>query len=86
MMQRDYRLRFYNNDTALGMSEEPVLDSQGQLIGIHGRAAGNRESGKMGINLGIPNAGRKQLRQLQSASVKPQTRDKIGRINRQQRS
>jgi S1-C subfamily serine protease len=44
----------YNNATAPGMSGGPVFDANGRLIGIHGRAAGNQEIGKVGINLGIP--------------------------------
>jgi tetratricopeptide (TPR) repeat protein len=44
----------YSNSTSPGMSGGPVLDAQGQLIGIHGRASGNQDSGKVGLNLGIP--------------------------------
>ncbi|NJM68031.1 MAG: tetratricopeptide repeat protein [Acaryochloris sp. RU_4_1] len=44
----------YGNNTAPGMSGGPVLDANGRLIGIHGRAAGDQERGKVGINLGIP--------------------------------
>ena len=44
----------YGNNTAPGMSGGPVLNADGQLVGIHGRAAGNQTSGKVGINLGIP--------------------------------
>jgi|GEM_PF-3573773 len=44
----------YGNNTAPGMSGGPVLDSNSQLVGIHGRASGNQTSGKVGINLGIP--------------------------------
>jgi S1-C subfamily serine protease len=44
----------YGNSTAPGMSGGPVLDNKGLVVGIHGRAAGNKISGKVGINLGIP--------------------------------
>jgi tetratricopeptide (TPR) repeat protein len=44
----------YGNATAPGMSGGPVIDANGLVIGIHGRAAGNEVSGKVGINLGIP--------------------------------
>jgi len=53
----------YTNITRSGMSGGPVFNSQGQLIGIHGRAEGeaiyNPDSGnlvavKSGFNLGIP--------------------------------
>jgi hypothetical protein len=37
-----------------GMSGGPIFDGNGRVIGIHGRAAGNADMGKVGINLGIP--------------------------------
>jgi tetratricopeptide (TPR) repeat protein len=46
----------YSNPTAPGMSGGPVFNANGQVIGIHGRAAGNQDIGKVGINLGIPTA------------------------------
>jgi serine protease Do len=44
----------YNNATGPGMSGGAIFNNSGQLVGVHGRAAGNSESGKIGINLGIP--------------------------------
>lgn len=48
----------YTNVTKAGMSGGPILNENGQLIGVHGRAAGSRlDDGteiKQGFNLGIP--------------------------------
>lgn len=44
----------YSNSTAPGMSGGAVINNQGKVVGIHGRAEGNDLSGKVGINLGIP--------------------------------
>ncbi len=47
----------YNNNTREGMSGGPILNEQGQVIGIHGRAEGTEIQGervKAGFNLGIP--------------------------------
>ncbi|UJB68015.1 SUMF1/EgtB/PvdO family nonheme iron enzyme [Acaryochloris sp. 'Moss Beach'] len=47
----------YTAVTKAGMSGGPVLDREGRLIGIHGRAAGQRLQQvriKDGLNLGIP--------------------------------
>lgn len=47
----------YTAVTKTGMSGGPILDQEGQLIGIHGRAAGRRLQQlqiKDGLNLGIP--------------------------------
>ncbi|MCM1981792.1 tetratricopeptide repeat protein [Lyngbya confervoides] len=51
---RDGYELLYDNSTGPGMSGGPIFNRQGQIIGIHGRAAGNPFSGKVGINLGIP--------------------------------
>jgi S1-C subfamily serine protease len=51
--QDGYEL-MYNNATGPGMSGGAIFNNNGQLVGIHGRAAGNAERGKTGINLGIP--------------------------------
>jgi serine protease Do len=51
--QDGYEL-MYNNATGPGMSGGAIFNNSGQLVGIHGRAAGNTERGKTGINLGIP--------------------------------
>lgn len=44
----------YNNNTMPGMSGGPVLDSNGNLIGIHGRGSRDQNDQKSGFNLGIP--------------------------------
>jgi serine protease Do len=44
----------YNNNTMPGMSGGAVLDSNGNLIGIHGRGSKDRDAQKSGFNLGIP--------------------------------
>ncbi len=54
--ERGYGL-IYDSVTQTGMSGGPVLDAQGQLVGIHGLAEGERVQGvpvKAGLNLGIP--------------------------------
>ena len=51
-----YALR-YTSATASGMSGGPVLNREGQLIGVHGRAEGSIVNGvplKEGFNYGIP--------------------------------
>jgi S1-C subfamily serine protease len=48
-------LMHYTNITRVGMSGGPVLNSEGKLVGIHGLANTDPDSGsKTGINLGIP--------------------------------
>ncbi|WP_261225754.1 serine protease [Ancylothrix sp. D3o] len=45
----------YTNITQGGMSGGPVLDTQGRVIGIHGRAEGNDIDGiQYGYSLGVP--------------------------------
>ncbi|NJO79259.1 MAG: serine protease [Cyanobacteria bacterium RM1_2_2] len=45
----------YTNPTEQGMSGGPILDTSGQLIGIHGQAEGDRLEGLIyGYSLGIP--------------------------------
>lgn len=54
--QRGYGL-VYDNVTQPGMSGGPILNTAGQLIGIHGLAEGERVQGvavKAGLNLGVP--------------------------------
>ncbi|GEM_PF-1575936 len=43
----------YTNITSVGMSGGPVLDSDGQVIGIHGRTQA-QDGGKPGFNVGMP--------------------------------
>lgn len=44
----------YNNNTMPGMSGGPVLDTNANLIGIHGRGSRDQNDQKSGFNLGIP--------------------------------
>ncbi len=44
----------YNNNTMPGMSGGAVMDSNGNLIGIHGRGSRDQNDQKSGFNLGIP--------------------------------
>ncbi|MGB8697912.1 MAG: serine protease [Thermosynechococcaceae cyanobacterium] len=54
--QADGYALVYTNVTRRGMSGGPVIDSDGRLVGIHGRAEADGDSGsaKAGLNLGIP--------------------------------
>jgi tetratricopeptide (TPR) repeat protein len=74
-LARGYGLAYVNN-TFAGMSGGPVLNQQGQLVGIHGASItrltetqGLNEKGvKVGMNLGIPiNSFRRVLPQVLSA-------------------
>jgi hypothetical protein len=52
---RDGYALIYTITTIKGMSGGPVLDENGKLVGIHGRAEGDKERDeKFGLNLGIP--------------------------------
>jgi serine protease Do len=44
----------YNNTTMPGMSGGSVMDSNGNLVGIHGKGSRDQKGGKAGFNLGIP--------------------------------
>jgi serine protease Do len=44
----------YNNNTMPGMSGGAVIDTNGNLIGIHGRGSRDQNDQKSGFNLGIP--------------------------------
>jgi serine protease Do len=44
----------YNNNTMPGMSGGAVMDTNGNLIGIHGRGSRDQNDQKSGFNLGIP--------------------------------
>jgi serine protease Do len=44
----------YNNNTMPGMSGGPVIDSNGNLVAIHGRGSRDAQNQKSGFNLGIP--------------------------------
>lgn len=61
-ISKGYEL-FYTNNTDIGMSGGPLLDTKGRVIGIHGRTEGeeirDRESGeisrlKLGFSSGVP--------------------------------
>lgn len=52
---RDGYALIYTNTTIEGMSGGPVLDENGKLVGIHGRAEAEKERDeKFGLNLGVP--------------------------------
>jgi serine protease Do len=44
----------YTNNTMPGMSGGAVIDSNGNLVGIHGRGSRDQNDQKSGFNLGIP--------------------------------
>jgi len=49
-----YALVYSNIGTYIGMSGGPLLNEQGQVVGINGRAAGDSITGPVGLYLGIP--------------------------------
>lgn len=51
---RDGYALVYSNNTSEGMSGGALLNEQGELIGIHGRADKDTKEIKTGFNLGVP--------------------------------
>jgi Tfp pilus assembly protein PilF len=53
VLEKGYSL-VYSNDTLPGMSGGAVLNSNGELVAIHGRGDRDESGAKTGFNLGIP--------------------------------
>ena len=53
VLEKGYSL-VYSNDTLPGMSGGAVLNSDGELVAIHGRGDRDESGAKTGFNLGIP--------------------------------